>query len=919
MFVLFVSVPTAVALYLGGSYFNQGKQFDATIDLLEQAQYQLLASFQVAQDFINYDQRNVDFFAVGESFQLLRFAERFEQSRRHLQRAQQSAQQLAPQIKSVLTLLDDYERALSQVLAALKQRGFKDHGLIGEMRRAIHRLDEALDNPSLRADMLALRGYEKNYIIRNQQGYVVRLNEAADRLANAIRDHQHFTPQQSSQLSGYLLDYQRTFNRLVEIDRRLGVRSAAGMYENFRAIEIQLVEQIGDVQRQLHERSQTYYREMNARLMAAILITVFAAIVISVVLARSLSKPLNQLSAAIREFVRGDFAQPVSLTMENGASSEVRRLSQDFSALQDRLMYFVSKLRKQKSEVDRVNARLFENKAELARAQRMARMGYIVWDVGVDQVMITEELTALFGGRFRGVVDGLVRFSEFVCSDDRQRFIEDFQRCAMAGQYLEAEYQMQIGGEESIWVRVIIDSARDAGTVMIATLQDISSQRVAEAQIRQLAFFDSLTGLASRSYLYNQIERTIDTAARDCEEFSLMFIDLDDFKEVNDSLGHAAGDQMLETIGQRLQGVMRSTDFAARLGGDEFCVLLHRTSQVGDVVQMTERLVRAITAPLTVQDHHLQPAVSIGIAQYPKDGRNVQVLMQSADSAMYEAKHSANQTYAFFDAAMSDEAANRLQKAQALRQALIDEEFVLFYQPQVSLHSGQIVSFEALARWQHPELGLITPDQFIDDLEKLRLIDRLGDLVIEEACRQLAAWRAQGLGELMVAVNVSPSHLENPGLVTTVQQALLRHQIQPHCLLLEVTESGFQSSAAGLAVITALKALGVHLAIDDFGVGYSSFGSLRDLPLDCLKIDRSFVHDMLESAQDELFLKTIVGLAQALNMKLVAEGVENTAQIETLKRLGCDVVQGYYFSAPVPAEQVPGMLELLQWPVAQVS
>ena len=447
MFVLFVSVPTAVALYLGGSYFNQGKQFDATIDLLEQAQYQLLASFQVARDFINYDQRNVDFFAVGESFQLLRFAERFEQSRRHLQRAQQSAQQLAPQIKSVLTLLDDYERALSQVLAALKQRGFKDHGLIGEMRRAIHRLDEALDNPSLRADMLALRGYEKNYIIRNQQGYVVRLNEAADRLANAIRDHQHFTPQQSSQLSGYLLDYQRTFNRLVEIDRRLGVRSAAGMYENFRAIEIQLVEQIGDVQRQLHERSQTYYREMNARLMAAILITVFAAFVISVVLARSLSKPLNQLSAAIREFVRGDFAQPVSLTMENGASSELRRLSQDFSALQDRLMYFVSKLRKQKSEVDRVNARLFENKAELARAQRMARMGYIAWDVGVDQVMITEELTALFGGRFRGVVDGLVRFSEFVCSDDRQRFIEDFQRCAMAGQYLEAEYQMQIGGE----------------------------------------------------------------------------------------------------------------------------------------------------------------------------------------------------------------------------------------------------------------------------------------------------------------------------------------------------------------------------------------------------------------------------------------------------------------------------------------
>lgn len=427
------------------------------------------------------------------------------------------------------------------------------------------------------------------------------------------------------------------------------------------------------------------------------------------------------------------------------------------------------------------------------------------------------------------------------------------------------------------------------------------------ASIRKMAYFDMLTGLASRSYLNQRLSEMIQSAERNQTGFALFFIDLDAFKDINDSLGHDAGDQLLVEIAQRISATARTSDFVARLGGDEFCMLLDGLQDEGDIAQVAERCLNNIERSVVIHERTFKPQASIGISRYPADGRNARSLMQAGDNAMYAAKNAGNHRFEFFNREMTQKAAERFTLAQELRTAFRENQFLLHYQPQVSIQTGEIHAWEALVRWQHPSRGMVPPGEFVPEIERLGLIKELGDWAIQEATRQIVIWQNEGMTRVRVSVNVAPRHFDDPNLIATVRSALDESQLAPWQLELEVTETGIQSSPEARVVLEELRKMGVPVAIDDFGTGYSSLGSLKHLPIDCLKIDRTFIRDTTGTTQDEILLGTIMSLGHALNFRIVAEGVEDIEQLHVLQGMDCDLVQGYYFSRPVPAGEVPDL------------
>ncbi len=447
--------------------------------------------------------------------------------------------------------------------------------------------------------------------------------------------------------------------------------------------------------------------------------------------------------------------------------------------------------------------------------------------------------------------------------------------------------------------------APGTSNVVLGTVQDITQQRATERRIRELAYTDKLTGLASRAYFYKHTEDIIRAARRRHERFALLYLDLDGFKDINDSLGHDMGDELLRTVSQRLQSSLRDTDFIARLSGDEFCILVDNVRDQYDAAEVAERCLDETNRPVWLGKQQVRARCSIGIAYYPEDGTDLQSLLKAADSAMYAAKEEGRHRYAFYRPELTQRVERRLQIEQELRLAIERDELILHYQPQVELSSGRLAGVEALVRWKHPDMGLIPPGEFIAVAERIGIISSLGEWVLNKACEQLSRWLAMGLPELRMAVNISPLHFRNPALLDTVTRVLETTGIPPELLELEVTESVVQTTGNDFEMFERLRELGVKIAIDDFGTGYSSLASLRALPIDCLKIDRLFISDMLDDGRAAVLLGTIVNVAHALGHVVVAEGVEEVAQLQVLQGIECDIVQGFFFSRPVPAKALP--------------
>ena len=459
-------------------------------------------------------------------------------------------------------------------------------------------------------------------------------------------------------------------------------------------------------------------------------------------------------------------------------------------------------------------------------------------------------------------------------------------------------------------------AARLAGIVM--------ERDQAQKRIRELAYTDTLTGLASRANFYQNLEQSVKIYEQNQNSFAILYIDLDDFKSVNDTLGHDAGDLLLKEIAQRLQGICRPIDFVARLGGDEFCIILQNIGDEYVPEHVAQRCLETILKPIELLGRKVVPACSIGIAYYPNDGKDLSTLIKAADTSLYVAKEKGKNQYVLYQPELSHEVEYRFRVEQNLREAVETESLSLVYQPQVKIETGEIIGVEALSRWYHPELGEISPSEFIATAQKIGTIEQLTKWVLKTACKQAVEWKDRGFPSIRIAVNISAHHFLDSNFVATIKNTIEETGIDPAQLELEVTETVIQTHEKNLAVFRELKDIGVLIAIDDFGTGYSSFASLKHLTVDCLKIDKYFIDDMMVDRKSQLLIRSMIEMAHNLEQTIVAEGVETIEQFCLLQRFGCDTIQGYLFSKPVSANEISNFFQQstkngkCMWPYAVI-
>ena len=435
----------------------------------------------------------------------------------------------------------------------------------------------------------------------------------------------------------------------------------------------------------------------------------------------------------------------------------------------------------------------------------------------------------------------------------------------------------------------------------VCTFSDISAIKQSHAKLEFLAHHDPLTGLPNRTLLLDRLGHSLERALREWEQVAVIFIDLDHFKDVNDSLGHEVGDALLREMAERMKALLRNEDTVARLGGDEFTVILIDIDAPRAALNVAQKLLQIVERPIELGGHSLHLSASIGISVFPIDGKDVPTLLKNADTAMYSAKSAGRNGYRFYTPLMTDMTMQRLEIESALRQALQQQQFSLHYQPQIDMFTDQLLGAEALVRWQHPDKGLIRPDQFIPIAEESGLIVELGGWVLEEACRQYDQWRKRGWRLPKLSVNVSVKQLERGNLPQQLLQLQRKYDLPPNMLTLEITESVIMQKDYALTLLEEIAECGVELAIDDFGTGYSSLSYLKQLPVDTLKVDKSFVQEIDIDRNGEAIVHAIIALAKTMGMSVVAEGVETTGQARFLAALECDIGQGYLWGRPMPA------------------
>ncbi len=540
----------------------------------------------------------------------------------------------------------------------------------------------------------------------------------------------------------------------------------------------------------------------------------------------------------------------------------------------------------------------------------------VIWLVDVSAARVayvSPAYEALWDSPLESLYTDPQAYLEALAPADRRRVDGEKRSAIRAGRDFELEYRILRRDGTTRWIReqghpVPADEGRP--THYVGMLTDISQMRSSEEQVARLAHYDPLTELPNRLLLQSRLEDALDRARRTGQRVALLFINLDHFQTINDSLGHQAGDLLLVEVARRLRQGVRREDSLGRLGGDEFLFILETVRHPETAIEAAQAVLGAIAAPASLPDGtELYLSASIGISLYPDDGHSAHELLRDADAALHQAKAQGRNRFCFYTASMNADALARLEMGAALRKALERQEFVLYYQPKVDLASGRICGAEALIRWQRRDGRLESPARFIPLAESSDLIVPIGAWVIEEASRQIAEWRHAGLPDSRIALNVSARQFQAASLQGTIAGALARHQVPPHCVELELTESMLMDDPERtIGILRELKQLAIKLSLDDFGTGYSSFGYLSRFPIDTIKIDQSFVRTLATERQSALIAVTIIDLAHRLGLRVVAEGVETETQLSYLRQQGCDEIQGYYFSKPVPAEVFGEML-----------
>lgn len=582
-------------------------------------------------------------------------------------------------------------------------------------------------------------------------------------------------------------------------------------------------------------------------------------------------------------------------------------------------------VRQRTADLRRSNRHLIEDmaareRAEKALVQSEQRFRQLVemssdWYWEQDQdfrfTMITGGFTEKSGVAVQGLI-GKTRWEYVPGLLDSESGREHLAKMQAHEAFTNLEYQVVDDHGDTRWFCVNGQPVFDDGGVLCGyrgTGSDITERKLTEQRVHHVAQHDVLTGLPNRSLLQDRLGQAIAYANRSGRAVWVMLIDLDRFKFVNDSMGHKAGDVLLVTVAARLRSSLRDADTVARLSGDEFVVILGEHADEPLTPAIVQRVMDAVAQPVMLGNKEFFVTCSIGVAVYPSEGTSSDNLIEHADIAMYRAKKLGRNNFQFYTPAMNEESLERVRIESALRNALERDEFVLHYQPQVDLKSGQIVGMEALIRWNHPELGMVPPVRFVGVAEETGLIVQIGAWVMRTACAQNKAWQDAGFPRLRVAVNLSARQFGAPDLLHSLESALSDTGLDPACLEIELTESLFMSDVTpAVELLHRMKALGVNLSIDDFGTGYSSFSYLSRFPIDVLKIDRSFVADITHDANDAAIVTSIIALAHNLKLAVIAEGVETREQLDYLRSRGCDEMQGYYFSKPLPAHEFEQLL-----------
>ena len=477
----------------------------------------------------------------------------------------------------------------------------------------------------------------------------------------------------------------------------------------------------------------------------------------------------------------------------------------------------------------------------------------------------------------------------------------------------EMVFRHKDGGDVPVYTsHVLLKEKTDAPEVFCIDV-DLQDLKRAEAELNYIASFDPITDLPNRRYLERELTARLNEASRFDSKAALIFIDLDNFKLINDSLGHDFGDRVLRHVAEHLSSGIRDYDFLARFGGDEFVLLVPEVNNYEDVSALTRKMLEMFERPLALDDHEIFITSSIGVAMYPEDGTNSSLLLKSADTAMYQAKESGKNRYRFFSASMNEDMRRHQALTAGLRRAIRDNLFELHYQPQIDLGSRQIVSCEALLRWQDPELGFVSPAEFIPVAEKSDLIDQIGHWVIERACRDKAEWNRLGVGSIRVDINISGRQFLFGDVLSALQKILERHRLQPADIGIELTENVLiEADEQTLTRLDAFNKQGCKVAVDDFGTGYSSLSYLKQLPVDIIKIDRSFISGLPEDQGDAAILQAIIAMGHSLNLCVLAEGVETDAQEAAIAEKACDLAQGYLYHRPMPVENLLEVLIIKQ-------
>jgi diguanylate cyclase (GGDEF)-like protein/PAS domain S-box-containing protein len=567
-------------------------------------------------------------------------------------------------------------------------------------------------------------------------------------------------------------------------------------------------------------------------------------------------------------------------------------------------------LKEQISEHKRTQETLENNEKRLQCLFESNIIGILFWDTEGNIVDANERFLEISGYSQEDLRSGKLQWAVITPPEHRgtdERALEEFKRIGSLPPF-EKEYIRKDGTR----VPVLLGGAsvNEARTHGIAFVLDLSERKQAEERIRYMADHDALTGLPNRVLFRDRVKQAIARAHRDQTEVAILFIDLDYFKHINDSLGHHIGDRLLQMAAVRMQGCVREGDSLARLGGDEFVLSLPLHNGSTDAAVVAQKAMAALDTPFIVEGHQLHVSASIGISLYPQDGTDVESLMRTADTAMYHAKEKGRGNFQFFMPALNKAAQQRLLMTNALRQALLRNEFALYYQPQVDLENGRIFSAEALLRWHPKGKAPISPVEFISLAEETGLILPIGEWVLREACKQLKLWHGLGHSHLLMAVNLSPRQFYQPNFENMVKQILEDEQLSPSALDLEITEGILmQRSEDNVDTLRHLSGMGVRLSVDDFGTGYSSLAYLQRFPVNSLKIDRSFVRGIGHDSNDTALVRAIISMAQSLHMNVLAEGVETIEQIDFLQAHGCHCAQGFYYSEAVSAEAFGEMLQ----------